>query len=189
MRDTRFVAAHRRGLLPLSDHHLLAAWAADCAEQLLPLFERDSRDVWPRHAISKKQSEGDQPDVAAAGWALERKLLAYPGHELRPRLSGKCHANRVFDSDSRRSSLPWRDRRPHARRSRPRTTCGYSRSRAPSRLFAACDSAQTPRDIDAGASAAAGRDRRGGRPSGPCADRCRNGRDAAGPAWARKWPA
>ena len=25
MRDTRFVAAHRGGLLPLSDHHLLAA--------------------------------------------------------------------------------------------------------------------------------------------------------------------
>ncbi len=52
MRDTRFVAAHRGGLLPLSDHHLLAAWAADCAEQLLPLFERHSRDVRPRQAIA-----------------------------------------------------------------------------------------------------------------------------------------
>jgi hypothetical protein len=28
--------------------------------------------------------EGDQPDVAAAGWALERELLAQPGHEFRP---------------------------------------------------------------------------------------------------------
>jgi hypothetical protein len=52
MRDNRFVAAHRGGLLPLSDHRLLAAWAADYAEQLLPLFERHSRDVRPRQAIA-----------------------------------------------------------------------------------------------------------------------------------------
>jgi hypothetical protein len=32
-----------------------------------------------------KQSERDQPDVAAARWALERKLLPYPRHELGPR--------------------------------------------------------------------------------------------------------
>jgi uncharacterized protein GlcG (DUF336 family) len=51
MRDTRFVAAHRGGLLPLADHRLLAAWAADCAEQLLPLFERHSSDVRLRQAI------------------------------------------------------------------------------------------------------------------------------------------
>lgn len=51
MRDKRFVAAHRGGPLPLADHRLLAAWAADCAEQLLPLLERHSRDVRPRQAI------------------------------------------------------------------------------------------------------------------------------------------
>jgi hypothetical protein len=28
--------------------------------------------------------EGDQPDVAATRWALERELLAYPGSEFRP---------------------------------------------------------------------------------------------------------
>ena len=27
----------------------------------------------------------DQPDVAAARWALERKLLPHPGHQFRPR--------------------------------------------------------------------------------------------------------
>jgi hypothetical protein len=32
----------------------------------------------------EKQFEGDEPDVAATRWALERKLLAYPGHEFRP---------------------------------------------------------------------------------------------------------
>jgi hypothetical protein len=51
MRDKRFVAAHRGGLLPLADHQLLAAWAADCAEHLLPLFERFSSDGRPRQAI------------------------------------------------------------------------------------------------------------------------------------------
>ena len=51
MRDKRFVAAHRGGSLPLADHRVLAAWAADCAERLLPLFELHSRDVRPRQAI------------------------------------------------------------------------------------------------------------------------------------------
>jgi hypothetical protein len=31
------------------------------------------------------RDEGDQPDVAAAGWALERKLLIHPGYQFRPR--------------------------------------------------------------------------------------------------------
>ena len=32
----------------------------------------------------EKQFEGDQPDVAATRWALERKLLPHSGHQLRP---------------------------------------------------------------------------------------------------------
>jgi hypothetical protein len=51
MRDRRFVAAHRGGPLPLADHRLLAAWAADCAEHLLPLFEQHSADDRPRQAV------------------------------------------------------------------------------------------------------------------------------------------
>ncbi len=51
MRDRRFVAAHRGGPLELADHRLLAAWAADCAEHLLPLFALHSADDRPRHAI------------------------------------------------------------------------------------------------------------------------------------------
>jgi hypothetical protein len=35
-----------------------------------------------------KQSERDQPDVTAAVWALERKLLPHPGQEFRPRNPG-----------------------------------------------------------------------------------------------------
>lgn len=51
MRDRRFIAAHRGGSLKPADHKLLASWAADCAEHLLPLFERSSSDGRPRQAI------------------------------------------------------------------------------------------------------------------------------------------
>ena len=30
------------------------------------------------------RDKGNEPDVAAAGWALERKLLPHPGHQFRP---------------------------------------------------------------------------------------------------------
>jgi hypothetical protein len=93
-----------------------------------------------------KQSEGNQPDVAAAVRALERKLLRHPRLGVSPKQSGRCRASGAFEA--RRSSLPWRDRRPHARRQRRRTACRCCRWRAPGRLFAACDSAQTPRDTE-----------------------------------------
>ena len=38
-RDLRFVAAHRGGPLDLTSHRLLAAWAAECAEHVQPLFD------------------------------------------------------------------------------------------------------------------------------------------------------
>ena len=51
-RDPRFITIRRGGTLTDSDHHLLALWAAACAEHVLPLFESvrpdDSR---PRQAI------------------------------------------------------------------------------------------------------------------------------------------
>jgi hypothetical protein len=51
MRDRRFVAVHRGGPLDVASHRLLAAWAADCAEHLLPLFEECSSDARPRRAV------------------------------------------------------------------------------------------------------------------------------------------
>ena len=38
-RDPRFVTIRRGGTLTDSDHHLLALWAASCAEHVLDLFE------------------------------------------------------------------------------------------------------------------------------------------------------
>jgi hypothetical protein len=52
VRDPRFITVRRGGTLSDADHHLLAVWAADCAEHVLGLFE-DGRphDDRPRRAI------------------------------------------------------------------------------------------------------------------------------------------
>lgn len=38
MRDKRFVAAHRGGLLSKENHRLLIQWACDCVSHALPLY-------------------------------------------------------------------------------------------------------------------------------------------------------
>jgi hypothetical protein len=51
-RDPRFITVRRGGTLQDADHHLLARWAADCAEHVLPLFEAvQPDDDRPRRAI------------------------------------------------------------------------------------------------------------------------------------------
>jgi hypothetical protein len=53
VRDPRFITLRRGGTLADSDHHLLAIWAADCAEHVLAHFERERpHDDRPRRAIS-----------------------------------------------------------------------------------------------------------------------------------------
>jgi hypothetical protein len=56
IRDPRFITVRRGGTLSDDDHHLLALWAADCAEHVLHLFEDAQHpdatvDDRPRHAI------------------------------------------------------------------------------------------------------------------------------------------
>ncbi|GAA0962416.1 putative immunity protein [Virgisporangium aurantiacum] len=52
VRDPRFITLRRGGTLTDSDHHLLALWAASCAEHVLPLFESvRPADPRPREAI------------------------------------------------------------------------------------------------------------------------------------------
>jgi hypothetical protein len=71
-RDPRFVTLRRGGTLTDSEHHLLALWAAACAEHVLPLFEsvRPS-DPRPRRAIEQVRawSRGEirMSDSRAAG--------------------------------------------------------------------------------------------------------------------------
>lgn len=53
-RDPRFVTVRRGGTLLDAHHHLLALWAADCAEHVLPFFEAvQPTDDRPRQAIEQ----------------------------------------------------------------------------------------------------------------------------------------
>lgn len=52
VRDPRLITMRRGGRLTDADQHLLALWAAACAEHVLPLFERAAPDdPRPRQAI------------------------------------------------------------------------------------------------------------------------------------------
>ncbi len=56
-RDPRFITTRRGGSLTDSDHHLLALWAAVCAEHVLQLFESEQpSDLRPRHAIEQARA-------------------------------------------------------------------------------------------------------------------------------------
>ena len=75
MRDRRFVAAHRGGPLDLARHRLLVAWAADCAEHVLPHFQGCSSDDRPRRAVelARAWARGE----AKVGDALKAALGAH----------------------------------------------------------------------------------------------------------------
>lgn len=75
-RDPRFVAVHLGGPLALSDHRLLASWAADCAEHVLPLFTaRYLDDDRPRRAI--EAGRGWSRGEATVGEAREAATAAH----------------------------------------------------------------------------------------------------------------
>jgi hypothetical protein len=81
MRDRRFVAVHRGGPLDIATHHLLAAWAADSAEHVLPLFTRWSTDERPQQAIdtARAWARGEIPvgvaqKAAVAAHAAAREV-------------------------------------------------------------------------------------------------------------------
>lgn len=56
-RDPRFITIRRGGTLMDSDHHLLALWAAECAEHVLHFFESAKpTDLRPRQAIEQARA-------------------------------------------------------------------------------------------------------------------------------------
>ncbi|GAA2470333.1 putative immunity protein [Terrabacter carboxydivorans] len=75
-RDPRLVTVRRGGTLTDADHHLLALWAAACAEHVLPLFEAErAEDPRPRDAIEHTRAwvRGEVPMMrsrAAGGHAM-----------------------------------------------------------------------------------------------------------------------
>jgi hypothetical protein len=72
VRDPRFITLRRGGTLTDSDHHLLALWAASCAEHVLHLFESvQPEDLRPReateHARAWVRGEVKMMQARAAG--------------------------------------------------------------------------------------------------------------------------
>ncbi len=56
-RDSRLITIRRGGTLTDSNHHLLALWAAMCAEHVLYLFESEKHsDSRPRYAIEQARA-------------------------------------------------------------------------------------------------------------------------------------
>ncbi|HLN44554.1 MAG TPA: hypothetical protein VK209_02485 [Candidatus Sulfotelmatobacter sp.] len=56
-RDPRFITIRRGGTLQDADHHLLAVWAADCAQHVLHFFEETQPgDDRPHQAIEKARA-------------------------------------------------------------------------------------------------------------------------------------
>ena len=56
-RDPRLITVRRGGTLSDSNHHLLALWAAACAEHVLHFFEEvQPADDRPRHAIEQARA-------------------------------------------------------------------------------------------------------------------------------------
>ena len=76
VRDPRFITIRRGGSLTDPDHHLLALWAALCAEHVLELFESARpQDPRPRLAIESARAwvRGEIPMMqarAAGGHAM-----------------------------------------------------------------------------------------------------------------------
>ena len=76
VRDPRFVTVRRGGTLSDGDHHLLALWAAQCAEHVLHLFEVECpADPRPRQALeaARAWTRGELPMMqarAAGGHAM-----------------------------------------------------------------------------------------------------------------------
>jgi len=68
VRDSRFVTIRRGGSLADSDHHLLALWAASCAEHVLDLFESTQpQDPRPRQAIKAARAAAPEGESEAVG--------------------------------------------------------------------------------------------------------------------------
>ena len=86
--DPRLVTIRRGGTLSDADHHLLALWAATCAEHVLDVFESARpEDLRPRTAIEQVRAwargEVTMTEARAAGghaMAAARELRGAPRH-------------------------------------------------------------------------------------------------------------
>jgi immunity protein 5 of polymorphic toxin system len=89
IRDPRFITVRRGGTLQDDDHHLLAIWAADCAEHVLHLFEEARpKDGRPRRAIDlgRAWARGEIP------WAEARTAAGHANAAARDLRGAARHA-------------------------------------------------------------------------------------------------
>jgi hypothetical protein len=89
VRDPRFITVRRGGSLRDDDHHLLAVWAADCAEHVLHHFEQARPgDDRPRRAIDlgRAWARGEIP------WSEARTAAGHANAAARDRHGAARHA-------------------------------------------------------------------------------------------------
>ena len=89
IRDPRFITVRRGGTLGDADHRLLAVWAADCAEHVLPHFERARpADKRPRRAIElgRAWARGEIP------WSEARTAAGHANAAARDLTGAARHA-------------------------------------------------------------------------------------------------
>ena len=83
-RDPRFVTIRRGGMLEDSDHRLLAAWSADCAERVIDFFTTQRRDDdRPARAIEQARA-WSRGEISMT----EAREAAYGAHDAAREASG-----------------------------------------------------------------------------------------------------
>ncbi len=89
IRDPRFITVRRGGTLEDDDHHLLAVWAADCAEHVLHHFEQERpTDDRPRRAIDLARAWAR----CEVPWAEARTAAGHANAAARDLLGAARHA-------------------------------------------------------------------------------------------------
>lgn len=95
MRNRRFKAAHRGGPLDRESHRLLAMWAADCAEHVLPLFQAERRKddrVWRAILTTRAWAVGEATVGAARAASVAAhaaaRAVGHPAAEAAARAAG-----------------------------------------------------------------------------------------------------
>ena len=143
IRDPRFITVRRGGTLQDDDHRLLAFWAADCAEHVLPHFEQarpaddrprraiDLGRAWARGEITwwDARAAGGHANAAARDLRGAARHAAYAagqaaavGHVAAHELGAAAYAVRAA-----RAAAPERRRREAAGRSE----CRWQRAQLP----------------------------------------------------------
>ena len=142
VRDPRFVTIRRGGTLTDSDHHLLALWAASCAEHVLGLFESaQPKDPRPREAIE-----------AARAWVRGEVKM------MQARAAGGHAMGAARDLRGQHGMLPTLRARPGPSRTSPRTSSALPPTRSRQHVLPRRKARARPQgDLSAGGSVTSSR--------------------------------